>query len=190
MKEFREKGSGMVIFLNGASSSGKSTIAGELQTALAEVFLYVSVDAFLNQLPEASLSDQEYFSRALPNLLAGFNASSAAIARAGSNIIVDHVLQEPSWVLPCVRTFEGIEVVFVGVHCPLDLLEEREKARGDRHIGLARYQYDRVHSHNTYDIEVDTSEMNVDECVSVIRKYVESGKRPAAFRTLSEMPDD
>jgi hypothetical protein len=29
--------------------------------------------------------------------------------------------------------------------------------------GLARYPYDRVHSHDTYDLEVDTSTMYVDE---------------------------
>jgi chloramphenicol 3-O phosphotransferase len=176
--------SGSVVFLNGTSSSGKSTIAKELQKSLDEPYMHVSVDGFLHQLPDAYLTDNKYLSDALPILLAGFNASNAAIARAGNNMIIDHVLQEPSWVAPCVKAFDGLEVVFVGVHCSLDVLEAREKSRGDRQVGMARYQYDRVHSHNTYDVEVDTSEMTVEQCVSVIREYVHSDMRPIAFDKL------
>lgn len=121
--------------------------------------------------------------------MAGFNASNAAIARAGNNVIIDHVLQESSWVAPCVKAFKGLQVVFVGVRCSLDVLESREKVRVDRQAGVARYQYDRVHSHETYDVEVDTSKMTVEQCVSVIREYVCSDKRPAAFEKLRTSTD-
>ena len=117
---------GKVIFLNGTSSSGKTTIAKELQ----------------------------------------------------------NVLQEPSWVAPCVRSMDGLEVTFVAVRCSLDVLESREKARGDLHVGMARYQYDRVHSHGTYDVEVDTSTMSLEQCVRKICEYVQSGRRPSAFDKL------
>ena len=181
------RASGTVIFLNGTSSSGKSTIAKGLQKSLGEPYLYVSVDGFLHQLPDANLADNKYLSGALPTLLASFDASNAAIARAGNNVIIDHVLQEPSWVAPCVKAFEDLQVVFVGVRCSLDVLESREKDRGDRQVGMARYQYDRVHSHDTYDVEVDTSKVSVDECVSTIREYVQSSKRPTAFKELRSM---
>jgi chloramphenicol 3-O phosphotransferase len=49
------------------------------------------------------------------------------------------------------------EVHFVGLFAPLDVLEARERERGDRLIGLARWQYHRVHSGMTYDLELDTS---------------------------------
>lgn len=173
-----------MIFLNGTSSSGKSTIAEKLQECLDKAYLHVSVDGFIRQLPVAYLVDEHYLEKALPNLLAGFDASTAAIARAGNNVIVDHVLQEPSWVSPCAEAFTGLAVVFVGVHCSLDVLESREKARGDRDMGLARYQYDRVHSHGTYDVEVDTSKMSVRDCALLILDYVRSGKRPTAFEKL------
>ena len=45
-----------------------------------------------------------------------------------------------------VSALDGLRVVFVGVCCPLDVLESREKERGDRQIGTARYQYDRVYA--------------------------------------------
>ncbi len=178
------KSHGKVIFLNGTSSSGKSTLARGLQESLGQAYLHVTVDAFLHQLSDTYLADRAYLSEAFPTLLAGFNASTAAIARAGNNVIVDHVLQEPSWVAPFVEAFDGLRVVFVGVCCPLDVLEAREKERGDRQIGTARYQYDRVYANKNYDVEVDTSQMSVEECVSVIRGVVNSDTQPTAFNLL------
>ncbi len=181
---------GRIIFLNGTSSSGKTTIAKALQKVMSKAYLYVSVDNYLHQLPDAFLEDKDWISQALPSLLAGFNNSSAAMAHAGNNVIIDQVLQESSWMEPCVQAFEGLDVVFIGVRCPLDVLEAREKARGDRQAGMALYQYDRVHSHGTYDVEVDSSKLSVDECVSVIRKYVQSDQRPTAFEKLRAMTRD
>lgn len=178
---------GTAIFLNGASSSGKTTIARQIQRTLKFPYLYLSADSFINQLPESYRTNIEYLIVALPQLMIGFHASSVSIIRAGNNAIIDTVLQEPSWVLPCVRTFAGIKVIFVGVHCSLDVLEAREKERGDRQIGIARYQHNRVHTHDTYDIQVDTSAMSIDECVSVICGYVNSGKQPSAFKKLREL---
>jgi chloramphenicol 3-O phosphotransferase len=175
---------GKVIFLNGASSSGKTTIAKELQKEAQEPYLHLSIDAFLHQLPSSLLEDRAALAREFPRLLAGFNSSSAAIARAGNNIIVDTVLQEPSWIAACVVSFEGLEVFSVGVKCSLEALESREKTRGDRREGMARYQHNRVHSHGVYDIEVDASALPLGECVSRILKYVQSGVQPSAFRKL------
>jgi chloramphenicol 3-O phosphotransferase len=177
---------GSVIFLNGASSSGKSTIAREIQKVMSIPYLYLSFDAFIDQLPEAYRTN-EYLLVSLPQLLAGFHASSVAIIRAGNNVIIDHGLQEPSWVLPCVRAFDGVKVFFVGVRCSLDVLETREKRRGDRTIGTARYQHKRIHTHDTYDIQVDTSEMSIDECVSKICGHVKSGRQPSAFKRLRKV---
>jgi chloramphenicol 3-O phosphotransferase len=180
---------GNVIFLNGASSSGKTTIAKELQKAAGEPYLHVSIDAFLHLLPASTLEDQARLFREFPRLLAGFNSSSAAIARAGNNVIVDSVLEDPSWVVPCVKAFDGLEVLFVAVRCSLEVLECREMERGDRRPGMARYQYERVHLHGTYDVEVDTSTMPLDACISCILEAARSGKAPSAFRQLGAAPD-
>ena len=58
--------------------------------------------------------------------------------------------------------------VFVGVICPLAVTEKRETERGDRTVGTARYQFERVHAHDCYDVEVDTSVLSVEECVARI----------------------
>ena len=175
---------GAVILLNGTSSSGKTTIAKALQAALPEPYLHMSIDGFVHQLPDSVLDRQEALIEEMPRLLAGFHAATAATAFAGCNLIVDHVLEDPSWLDACVAAFGDLKVAFVGVMCPLAELERREAARGDRLRGLARYQHDRVHSHGIYDLKVDTSVMSVEECVRAICGYLELGSRPNAFERL------
>jgi chloramphenicol 3-O phosphotransferase len=45
----------------------------------------------------------------------------------------------------------------VRVDCALEVVEARERDRGDRLVGLARAQYDIVHRHPRYDARVDTA---------------------------------
>ena len=53
---------------------------------------------------------------------------------------------------------------------PLDVLEARERERGDRLIGLARWQYDRVHHGKRYDLELDTSKATPMECAETMKQ--------------------
>jgi len=52
--------------------------------------------------------------------------------------------------------------------CPMEVLEQREAARGDRKIGLARYQSTRVHVHSEYDVEVNIQELSADQAAQKI----------------------
>ncbi|MDE2063774.1 MAG: hypothetical protein KGJ00_15330 [Bradyrhizobium sp.] len=58
---------------------------------------------------------------------------------------------------------------FVGLFAPLEVLEARARARGDREIGLARWQYGRVHEGVAYDLEIDTTTMDPMDCARLIR---------------------
>lgn len=163
---------GQIIFLNGASSSGKTTLAKVLQEKLAEPYMYVSVDNFINLYPEKYLNptNQEEMQitwQLILNVISGMNKSVAALAKTGNNIILDHLLQEEGWLEDCVECWQGLDVLFIGLRCPLEVLEQREKERGDRNIGNARYQFDH-YQHGIYDLELDTSILDVDECVNRI----------------------
>ncbi len=170
---------GKVIFLNGTSSSGKTTIAEELQKTLQEPYLHVACDAFLCQIPDSV--GESWFGKEIDGIVAAFHSSAAAIPRHGYNIVVDTLVQDPRWVPQCLAAFQGLEVFLVAVRCPLDVLETRESERGDRKIGLARCQFDRVHCHGGYDVEVDTSVMSVNESVLKISEYVQSESRPSGL---------
>jgi chloramphenicol 3-O phosphotransferase len=62
------------------------------------------------------------------------------------------------------------ELFRVGVFAPLDVLETRERERGDRLIGLARWQYDRVHKGMRYDLEIDASRATPMACAERIKQ--------------------
>ena len=56
----------------------------------------------------------------------------------------------------CRRAFAGLDVFTVGVTCPIEVLEARERARGDRVLGRARGLAGVVHGFLDYDLMVDT----------------------------------
>jgi chloramphenicol 3-O phosphotransferase len=173
-----------IIWLNGPSSSGKTTIAKVLQGNFTETFLHVTLDAFLDMLPtRASQSDQR-LSREIQPVVRGFYGAVFALARAGNKLIVDDVIVETDWLRECVWIFSQEPVLFVGVRCRPETLEERERIRGDRHIGQAVWQLPRVHAHGVYDVEVDTSSQAIEECAQRILKAFASPPRPSAFERL------
>ena len=99
---------------------------------------------------------------------------------------------EPPWVESLLRLFDGLHVLFVGVHCPLADLERREKERKERKRGLARMQFDQVHSIALYDVEVDTSVLSPQECAVTILDQIREEPQSLAFDRLREkhIPDD
>jgi chloramphenicol 3-O phosphotransferase len=181
---------GLIILLNGTSSSGKTTLAKTLQRQLAEPYMYISQDEFFHFYPEKFFSptnqaEAAVLARLIPAVVSGLLRSAACLARSGNNLIVDHVLQETEWLKECVENWAGLDVLFVGVNCPLEVAEQREKERGDRDPGIARYQFERVHAHGLYDIEVDTSTLSVPECVAKIMAVIEHRPAKQAFQELA-----
>ena len=160
-----------IIFLFGASSSGKTTLSKALQHQMEDAYLHVSVDAFASMFPESKLSDQELCSSAAPKLFEGFYRSIAALVSCGNKVIVDTIAHEqgPQVFKPL---FELFSVVYVAVKCPVEELERRELARGDRAIGLARSQFLQVKNVLRHDIEVNTHEHNAAECAKLIRQFI------------------
>jgi chloramphenicol 3-O phosphotransferase len=57
------------------------------------------------------------------------------------------------------------------------------RERKDRTLGQAAKQHDLVHAHRIYDLEVDTSLLNPQECAERIRERIEAGP-PQAFKKL------
>ncbi len=200
---------GRIIFLNGSSSAGKSTLAATLQETLDEPYRYMSLDNYLKQFGKMVSEYQKLGQPSLPprsalnhppkfappsglggipfqSLVPKFHQAVAATANSGNRVIVDHVLQHEVWLEECLTLFEGLEVIFVGLYCPLEELERRERRRGDREIGSAKFQHQIVHAHGVYDIELDTSALSPEKCASIIVEYVNSGISPTAFEQLRQ----
>ena len=95
-----------------------------------------------------------------------------ALVDGGNHVIFDHVLHDRSMYESCRSAFDGLDVFSVGVRCPIEVLEARERARGDRVIGRARGLVDVVHSFLNYDALVDTGTADVDACVAQILAHL------------------
>lgn len=177
---------GRIVFLNGVGSAGKSTIAKALQAITAEPFLHVEMDAFLRMLPEASFGRPEGLTfetaeedgkpsviiRTGPmamRVFRGMRHAVAAMAAQGNDLILDEVLTGPERA-EYAALLSPFTVFLVGVFAPLAVLEARERARGDRMIGLARWQYGRVHAGMRYDLTLDTSRTSAADCARTIKE--------------------
>ena len=175
-----------IILLNGVGSVGKSSIAKALQTMTAEPFLHVPMDAFLDMMPERCWNHPDGLTfetvqqdgkpsvviksgSIVEQMLRGMRHAVAAMARQGNNLIVDDVLLGDELAEYC-DLLAGFSFHAVGLFAPLAVLEERERARGDRMIGLARWQFDRVHASKRYDLELDTSKASPMACAEAIKQ--------------------
>ena len=156
-------GHGRIILLNGASSSGKSTLAKALQGTLDEPFLHVSSDQFVaaGMLPRRREDGGpfDWWHQVRPRFFAGFHRCLPALAQAGNDLIVEHVIEFRSWRDELAVLLADLDVFLVGVQCCPDELDRREHARGDRRIGEGRthVEVDLIHTFGPYDIEVDTT---------------------------------
>jgi len=179
---------GLIIFLNGTSSSGKSSIARELLSVLDGPYFHMPVDAFHAMRTRREFSPDE-LRTVLKHTWMGFHRAVAGMAAAGNNIVVDHIFSEPWRLQDCLALFNPKDVVLVGVRCPLPELERREQARGDRPVGLAARQIDRVHAHGSYDVECDTSTTGPVDCARRIRDFLPRRPTPTAFERLRRSSD-
>lgn len=195
-----------IIFLNGVGSVGKSSIARELQELLDEPFLHVGVDNFMYMFPEKFgvfgkhahegvefIENVDSEGKPVINiniglygkkLFKGMRHAIAALAQEGNNLIIDEVLLNPEDLDEYKKLLAECYVLFVGINAPLEVIEHRERERGDRMIGLARGQYEKVYKNKQYDIELDSSVTSARDSAQKIKEYVESGKEPQAFKKL------
>lgn len=177
---------GRIILVNGTSSSGKSTLVRGLQRALPALWLEMGIDRFAYALPGRvggeltwpllfryvranGQTDGPFTIETTPlgqRFVSGMHATAAALAGAGLNVIVDHVILEGAWREEARRLWAPFGLFTVGVRCPLDVVLERERSREDRTLGQAEAQFDVVHRWGPYDVEVDTSVMTPDEAVA------------------------
>lgn len=180
--------SGNIILVNGASSSGKSTLSKALQAKLEQPFWHYSIDHLIaaNILPQERINSQEFlWSDLRPQFFAGFHHSLPALVKAGNNLIVEHIVETKKWMQLLLELLKPFDVFFVGVHCPLLELERREIERGNRRIGEARQDFETVHTFGIYDLEIDSMqdlEVNVETVISAWK----TRKQPSAFQTMLE----
>jgi chloramphenicol 3-O phosphotransferase len=198
-----------VVLLNGTSSSGKSAIAGWLQNLGPHPYLVTGFDQPMQSLPFSinrmsnegdQPTDLEWaewvMSRSGTGIselrlgslaratLGAMHRYAADLVRSGVNVVLDDLLIDDDIQKQVVDALAGLDVWLVGVRCPLAVVVERETARGDRMVGLAKSQFSSIHQDVPYDVEVDTSQATAQACAEEILREIGSGRLPTAFARL------
>lgn len=105
----------------------------------------------------------------------GMRHAAAAMAGQGNNLLIDEVFfgdRDNRFCNPVAeyrRLLAPYDLKMVGVFAPLDVIEAREAARGDRMIGMARWQFDEVHQGMHYALEVDSAAATPEDCAQQIK---------------------
>jgi chloramphenicol 3-O phosphotransferase len=201
-------GAGKIIFLNGSSSAGKTTLAIMLQQILEEPFQHMALDQFRDGLPgryrglnspegspgsdglnvvptqhEGERVTEIRFGPHGEQVLRGMRRAVAAFAREGNNVIVDDLLFKPDYLRDYAIALGGLDAWLIGVRCSLDVVNEREARRSGRFPGTATSHFYGVHAHGCeYDLEVDTSHATPRACADMIVERIQTA--PTALRRM------
>jgi len=176
---------GKIIFLNGVTSSGKSSISKAVQEIADEQFYHLSNDMFF-PIAHQMLHDK-YIEEAGEKATEKYMAEAIvmmyhfakAVAEQGINIIIDGMLEERSGFMEHYKktnydimlgVFAGFDIFMVEVFCPLGECRRRNIARGDRGENQSCEQHEIMNKTIKYDFFVDTSVSSADECADKILK--------------------
>lgn len=185
----------IVIILNGPSSVGKSLISYFFQEMVDNPFLHMGIDTMINMMPnkmnnwEGGKAEQGFwwqeeidhegrkiFSIQMGDYARKINDTYKAMVNTlvlnGHNVIVDEVAFGQEALNAWKNELKNCRIFFVGLTANLEVLENREKERGDRKIGSARHQFYNVHTNVTYDLLIDTSHKKPEQGVFEIVEFI------------------
>ena len=170
------KNYGKIIVLNGPSSAGKTTLSRNLQKIWDRPLYYLSYDSVDWYMAPFGVTGRDYGGMdTVRDFLAVMYESAAAICRSGRDVVIDNCLFDCEDI--CALSAEIMKdcpVTMVRIRLPMEELERREIARGDRTPGKARWQEEHItpKEDSAYDVIVDTSDDSM-ECAEKIRNFFE-----------------
>lgn len=180
-------GKGNIIWLNGVSSAGKSTLAKTLQDRLSEPFYVLANDMFTDDVVSPVKFIKIDMDATYQRALRGMYHAVKGFSDAGINTIVDDVLlKEDGYdrLGQCVELLHDYPVLFVHVTCPVDELRRREEERNDRYVGMGESQFAILTPQDTYDITVNTYNDSKEDCADRIIEALNCPDKFTAFKAL------
>lgn len=151
-----------IILLNGPSSAGKSTLSKALQAYISEkqqeTFGIVSIDDFLKVPQGENIYEDDVY-----EISADICHRANEMLQIMPGVIVDHVITSQRIFAQFQDMLSAYAICPVHVSCPLDVLLEREKQRGDRRPGTARASFDCLYPKDGYHVTVNTHEADIRE---------------------------
>lgn len=163
-------GKGRIIFLNGVTSAGKTSIVEALQQREDVFFYVVANDLFQEMVGEKYL--RENYWKYLSEVIIMMYHTAKLYSDMGKNVLIDGILVEREEIKP--HYYQLLEILkdnpldIVEVYCPLDICRQRNIIRGDRYEEQSEEQYNLMAEDIKYSIRVDTGRYRPEECAEKI----------------------
>ena len=151
--EFNVSGNKLLL-LNGPSSAGKSSIAGELQRELRRYGadpVIISIDDYMKIGTDEEIWEDDVF-EVMPDMCRDITPA----LEQGKWVIVDHVITSARIYEALLDAAAGFDVVKILVSCSLETLLKREKERGNRFAGSAEASLKYLYPKKGYDLRIDS----------------------------------
>lgn len=173
-----------VIFLHGASSAGKTTLAQALLPQLPRPFWHLSID----HLRDAGVWHVPAWRTERAAHFAGFHGMIRAVVEAGNAVLLEHILDTADMRRQVRQALAGQDVFFAAVLTARDCLAAREAARGDRPHGSAVADAAHIHIGQRYDLELDGCRPADHNAQTLLARWQQRSPEFSIFRRRDLMP--
>ena len=161
---------GRIIFLNGVTSSGKTSIVEALQ-ARKDVFFYVVANDLFEEMVGEEYLRENYW-KYLGEVIILMYHTAKLFSDMGNNVIIDGILVEREGVAPhyerLCEILRGNPLYIVEVSCPPEICRQRNIARGDRYESQSEEQAAQMAKNIRYSMRVETDKLTPEECADAI----------------------
>ncbi len=163
---------GKIIFLNGVTSSGKTSIVEALQER-RDVFFYVVANDLFQEMVGEQYLEEDYW-KYLSDVIILMYHTAKLYSDLGKNVLIDGILVERDEIKPhyerLMEIMKDSPFSIVEVYCPLDICRKRNIERGDRFESQSDEQAELMSKDIKYAMRVDTSVNSPAECAEQIVK--------------------
>ena len=161
---------GRIIFLNGVTSAGKTSIVEALQER-DDIFFYVVANDLFQEMVGDKYLYENYW-KYLSEVIIMMYHTAKLYSDMGKNVLIDGILVEREEIKPhyqqMLEILKDNPLDVVEVYCPLEICRQRNIIRGDRYETQSEEQHQFMARNVRYSVRVDTSKNNSAECAEMI----------------------
>jgi len=161
---------GKIIYLNGVTSTGKTSIARVIQDTANDFFYLIGSDILMYMVGEKHRSVN--YTKYEYEIFIDMYHIAKLLSDMGKNVIIDCALFEtselPNHYQRMMNILHDNPLLTVNVICPLEICRERNLQRGDRRE-FQSYEQDKIIDKTiTFDFIVNTDKYSSEECAKMI----------------------
>ncbi len=159
---------GNIVFLNGLTSTGKTSIINEIILRKTKLVFVVGFDLFEKTIPTWAAANNVYYSNAI---IAMYHAARS-FSEQGRDVIIDGLVMNIDGLnqhyQKLLEIFEGYPLKIVNIHCPLEVCRQRNILREDRRENQSLEQSKIAENSIEFVLSIDTNIHTVQECADFI----------------------